>query len=479
MYLYLSIFFSTLGMFQFGFQSTVLNVPQTQIETFFKTTFQKRNLGNLSDSTASTLFSVATSLMLAGGILGALGTGWIGNKFGRRNGLISVQLVALSAAILGGLCDVCDSFEILFISRFMVGLTSGLFTGLVPLYVSEIAPVHLRGAAGTVCNLACTFGLLVAMVLGLKELMGGPNMWPYLLFLPTVPALIQLIFLPLMPESPSYLLINKRDLEQGKKALVRLRGTSNVDKEIQQILQESGNGENNFLENNLSVLQVLRSSKYWLPLFVCACIQLSQQTTGIVALVFYSTTFFEESGLGCSLSDWASISIGGIACTMTLVSVVLMEKLGRRTLHVYVGMTGMIICSIVLNFSLIEEGKNKNDNSTNIDCSDPNMDSGSDEITTYGILVVISTLAYVVLFDLGPASIPWLITAEMFEQAPRAAATSFTMFCNWTSQLIVALVFPQLQSALGSYSFLPFLFMLIVLWAILLVYFNQQSINRG
>ena len=86
-----------------------------------------------------------------------------------------------------------------------------------------------------------------------------------------------------------------------------------------------------------------------------------------------------------------------------------------------------------------------------------------------------SVLFYVVFFAVGPGSIPWMITSEMFGQAPRAAATSFAIFCNWISQLVVALVFPQLQSALGSYSFLPFLGMLILLWAILLFYFPETK----
>ena len=113
-YLYFSTFFASLGMFQFGYQATVLNVPQIQVEKFFKTIFSKRNLGNISDSTAITLFSVATSLTLAGGVFGALGSGWIGNKFGRRNGLIYLQLVVLSSASLGGICDVFNSFELFY-----------------------------------------------------------------------------------------------------------------------------------------------------------------------------------------------------------------------------------------------------------------------------------------------------------------------------------------------------------------------------
>ena len=490
MQIYMAILLATLGMLQFGYQIAVLNVPQTQIELFFKITFQKRNLGKLSDATATTLFSIATSLMLVGGILGALGTRWLGNTFGRKHGLVFIQLISLTSAALGVLCDVCKSFEMLFISRLLAGITSGLFTGLVPLYISEIAPVHLRGAAGTVSNLAVTAGLLSAMVLGLESILGSEKMWPYLLFVPAVPAIVQLLFLPLMPESPRFLLITKRNFVEGKNALVRLRGTLNVYEEVHEILQETrkdwGNrlydsmkdsNNNIYEEDNLTVWQVVCSSKYRLSLFVCACVQLSQQLTGISALILYSTTFFQGAGIGCNMSNLASITIGVILLVMTLVSVVLMEKLGRRTLHVYVGMTGMLICSLILNFALVQEYANEKKNTTTIDCSLLNTPRHpkTNDVSIYGKLVVISTLAFVVHFGLGPSSVPWLISSEMFGQGPRAAAASFTIFCNWTSQLVVALVFPQCQYYLGRYSFLPFLVVLTMLWAILLFYLPETK----
>ena len=489
MYLYLSIFFAVLGMWQFGYQSTVLNVPQTQIENFFKDTFQKRNWGELSDSMTNTLFSIATSLLLVGGIIGALATGWVGNKFGRKNGIIYVQLISIFSAALGGICKACNSFEILFLSRFLAGVSCGLFTGLVPLYVTEIAPLNLRGAAGTTCNLATTFGLVIGMVLGLKEIMGGPDMWPYLFFVPAGAAVVQLICLPFMPEAPSYLILNMKDMEEGKKALIKLRRTSKVDEEIHEILHETTSEENDdkesldddneqLIESKLSILQVLRTSKYWLPLFLCLCIQLSQQATGMIALIFYSTNFFHDAGLSLNVSNYASISVAVILFTMTGVSVFLMEKLGRRTLHVYVGMTGMLIFSIVLNFSLIMEGHNQNNNSTKVDYSDNNNTYSSGETSVWGILVIISTLSYVVVFGLGPASIPWLITPELFEPAPRAAATSLSIFSNWLAQLAVALTFPVLQHKIGNYSFLPFLVLLVILYIILLVYFPETK-NRS
>lgn len=89
------------------------------------------------------------------------------------------------------------------------------------MYVSEIAPVNIRGAMGTINQLSVTGGILVSMVLGLSEVLGTDKGWPILLALSAVPALVQLALLPLMPESPSFLISVKKDVDSGKKALER------------------------------------------------------------------------------------------------------------------------------------------------------------------------------------------------------------------------------------------------------------------
>ena len=87
--------------------------------------------------------------------------------------------------------------------------TAGLNTSLVPMYISEIAPLNLRGGLGTVNQLAVTVGLLTGQVLGVDYLLGTDDGWPYLLGIAVFPAILQLLLLPWCPESPRYLLITK------------------------------------------------------------------------------------------------------------------------------------------------------------------------------------------------------------------------------------------------------------------------------
>lgn len=92
----------------------------------------------------------------------------------------------------------------------------GLNTSLVPMYISEIAPLNLRGGLGTINQLAVTVGLLISQILGIENLLGSDDFWPYLLGTAIVPSILQLLLLPFCPESPRYLLITRQHEGQAR-----------------------------------------------------------------------------------------------------------------------------------------------------------------------------------------------------------------------------------------------------------------------
>ncbi|KPJ00075.1 Solute carrier family 2, facilitated glucose transporter member 3 [Papilio xuthus] len=95
------------------------------------------------------------------------------------------------------------------VQRLLIGINSGLNAGLAPLYLAEISPVSMRGSIGTVYQLVITITILLSQVLGLKGVLGTEWGWPWLLAVTVIPAAIQCATLPLCPESPKYLLLNK------------------------------------------------------------------------------------------------------------------------------------------------------------------------------------------------------------------------------------------------------------------------------
>lgn len=290
-FLALSIFTAILGMFQFGFNTGVVNAPQAEIEKFITQVYFERYGEEIEKGLVGTIFSLAVSAFLVGGMIGGLSGGWLANKSGRKRGLQLAQVLSISGAILSGCCKVGSSYEMLIIGRLLIGIACGLFTGLVPLYITEVAPVNIRGGMGTFNQLAVTTGIFLSMILGLNSVLGSGNNWPILVSLTAAPAILQSILLIFLPESPRYLILDKRDQDAGRIALRKLRGAeADIDEEIEEINAEAN--QNSDGETSLSVWQLLISPNLRLALFVTICMHLSQQLSGITAIFYYSTKFF-------------------------------------------------------------------------------------------------------------------------------------------------------------------------------------------
>uniref|UniRef100_A0A8D9BTA7 Glucose transporter type 1 n=2 Tax=Cacopsylla melanoneura TaxID=428564 RepID=A0A8D9BTA7_9HEMI len=433
-----TILSAMLGMFQFGYNTGVINAPQKEIETFVKNVYKERYLSELSEEGAKQLYSIAVAVFAIGGMLGGFSGGSLADRFGRKGGLLLNSFIGIAGGVLMGTTKFFRSYEILFIGRFVIGINCGLNTSLVPMYISEIAPLNLRGGLGTVNQLAVTLGLLISQILGIEQILGTDDGWPVLLGLTVLAPFLQLILLPVCPESPRYLLMNKMWEEEARKALRKLRGTTQIEVDIEEMRVEQIAQQG---ENSMSMSELLCSATLRQPLIIGVVMQLSQQFSGINAVFYYSTGLFESSGLATETAKFMTIGIGAIMVTMTIISIPLMDRMGRRTLHLY-GLGGMFIFSIFITISLLIK----------------------EMIDWMSYLAVISILGFVVFFAVGPGSIPWMITAELFSQGPRPAAMSIAVLVNWIANFVVGLGFPTLNNKLEEYTFLPFSVMLAGFW---------------
>ncbi|XP_066908043.1 glucose transporter type 1 isoform X2 [Halyomorpha halys] len=433
-----TILASMLGMLQFGYNTGVINAPENNIEKFMQDVYRYRNNKDLHLDSAKLMYSFAVSIFAIGGMIGGFIGGMVANKFGRKGGLLMNNILGIGGAVLMGFAKVAHSYEMLFFGRFIIGVNCGLNTSLVPMYISEIAPLNLRGGLGTVNQLAVTVGLLISQVLGIDEILGTDDGWPVLLGLAICPAILQLILLPICPESPRYLLITKQWEEEARKALRRLRASNQVEEDIEEMRAEQRAQQS---ESTISISELICSPTLRAPLIISVVMQLSQQLSGINAVFYYSTGLFVTSGLSEETAKDMTIGIGAIMVIMTLVTIPLMDRMGRRTLHLY-GLGGMFIFSIFITISfLIKE-----------------------MIDWMSYLSVVSTLMFVVFFALGPGSIPWLITAELFSQGPRPTAMSIAVLVNWLANFLVGIGFPTMQASLENYTFLPFSVLLAGFW---------------
>ncbi|CAG0906420.1 unnamed protein product, partial [Darwinula stevensoni] len=315
---------------------------------------------------------------------------------------------------------------------------SGLNTSLAPMYISEIAPLNLRGGLGVVNQLAVTVGLLLSMVLGIEQLLGTGEYWPYLFGMAVVPAVLQMVLLFVCPESPRYLLISKQREEDARKALRRLRNSPHIEADVEEMKAEDRAQQ---VEASVTMCELLSIKSLRMPLLIGVVMQLSQQLSGINVVFYYSTGFFKAAGLEDDIAKYSTIGVGIVMVLMTLVSIPLMDRAGRKTLHLY-GLGGMFIFSIFITISLLVRAM----------------------ISWINYLSVVSTLSFVVFFAVGPGSIPWMITAELFSTGPRPAAMSIAVLVNWLANFVVAIGSGRLQELLGDYNFLPFSVLLAIFW---------------
>lgn len=177
------------------------------------------------------------------------------------------------------------------------------------MYISEIAPLNLRGGLGTVNQLAVTIGLLLSQVLGVEQILGTNDGWPALLGLAICPAILQLILLPICPESPRYLLITKQWEEEARRALRRLRASNAVEEDIEEMRAEERAQQS---ESHMTTMEVICSPTLRAPLIIGIVMQLSQQLSGINAVFYYSTFLFTSAGLTEENAKFATIGIGAI-----------------------------------------------------------------------------------------------------------------------------------------------------------------------
>ncbi|KAM6928022.1 solute carrier family 2, facilitated glucose transporter member 1 [Xenentodon cancila] len=432
--LMLSVGAAVIGSLQFGYNTGVINAPQKIIENFINNTWSERYQEPISKSSLKAIWSISVSIFSIGGIVSSFSVGLFVNRFGRRNSMLMANILAFIAAALMGFSKMASSWEMLICGRFVVGLYSGLSTGFVPMYVGEVSPTSMRGALGTLHQLGIVVGILIAQIFGLEMIMGNGDLWPLLLGFTFIPAIIQCVLLPLCPESPRFLLINKNEENKAKTVLKKLRGTTDVSTDMQEMKEES---RQMMREKKVTIPELFRSPLYRQPLMIAVILQLSQQLSGINAVFYYSTYIFEKAGVEQPV--YATIGAGVVNTAFTVVSLFVVERAGRRSLHL-LGLLGMAISAVLMTIAL----------------------ALLEQLKWMSYLSIVAIFAFVAFFEIGPGPIPWFIVAELFSQGPRPSAFAVAVFSNWTANFIVGMCFQYIEELCGAYVFIIFTVLLLM-----------------
>ncbi|KAI6217454.1 Protein CBR-FGT-1 [Aphelenchoides fujianensis] len=348
--------------FQFGYNIGNVNAAGGFIKQWMADSHNRTFGSELNAHERDLLFSTAVSLLAVGGLIGGLLVGWLADTFGRRLSLHLNNILSISAAAFMTFAKVLDFYPLFHVGRFLIGINAGSWAsssstilasrrGLVPLFMTELSPIRLRGAFGSIPQLVVTISILLAQIVGLPQLFGTETRWPIIFALIFVPSVLQVIGLLFVPESPKYTLVFRHNHEQALRDLAKLRGSRDYAQlELRVIQNESAEQENKEKEVAASALPSA------LPLAVGprnVALMVAQQLSGINAAMFYSTEIFARSGLPGELAVFATIVMAALNVSVTMLSVYLVEhpRFGRRSLLI-IGKIGMACAGLGLVVSM-------------------------------------------------------------------------------------------------------------------------------
>ncbi|NWH20893.1 GTR9 protein, partial [Grus americana] len=421
----------------YGYNLAVVNSPAVHIKAFYNATWSQRYGHGLAPGPLTLLYSLTVSIFALGGLVGSLLVGVLVDRYGRNGTLSRSVLFVLMAGGFMGFSRELGSPEMVIIGRSIMGLYSGrccLGCG-----------ANLRGFLGLMPSIFICLGVFFAQVLGLPELLGKDRFWPLFLSVVVIPASLQLMLLHCFPESPRYLLIEKNDICEATKALHRFLGTPDVQDVIEEMKEEQRSLSSMEM---VSVWQLLRDrSVRWQTLSVVV-VNAGMQLSGIDAIWFYTNTIFENAGIPVSQIPYTTVGTGAIEVVAGLIGCFTIEKVGRRPL-IITGFCAMGICLAGITVSLL-------------------LQTDLPWMRYVSVACVVSIIAG---FCMGPAGVPFLMTAELFTQSHRPAAYIVGGSINWLCNFTVGFIFPFLQMSAGAFCYLVFcgICLLVALYVYLII----------
>jgi MFS transporter, SP family, galactose:H+ symporter len=366
---------------------------------------------------SATMQGILVAIVLAGAAIGAAGAGFLSDRFGRRRVILAAALLFVLGAVLSALAP---GLTVLLGGRFLVGLAIGIASMLTPLYLAEISPASDRGAVVSLNQLCITIGILVSYLVGFA-LASFPEGWRWMLGIGALPGLILAIGMLILPESPRWLAGHGRT-DDAAAVLGQLRGGADISEEFSVLRTDIA------LEGRqLASGRELFSARLRRPLVIGIGLAMFQQITGINTVIYFAPTIFETAGLpSAAISILATAGVGAVNVIMTIVSIRLIDRLGRRQL-LFWSLGGMALTLLVLA-GVFHGGA-----------------SGG-----LAWVAVASVAAFVGFFAIGLGPVFWLLIAEIFPLALRGRAMSLATVANWGFNLIVSVTFLDLVAVVGS-----------------------------
>ena len=411
---------ATIGGLLFGYDSGAVNGTQQGLTQAF----------NLD----STGLGFTVGSLLIGCAVGAFFAGRLADLVGRRSVMIMAALLFVVGALIQGLTDVHGLFVA---ARFAGGMAVGAASVLSPLYISEVAPANVRGRMSTVQQVMIITGLTAAFLVNyflarqagnsLGEI-AGTEAWRWMYLAQAAPALVFLIALFFIPESPRYLVSRGRD-EDALKVLTRLFGASAAERKIGEIRASFSS------DRRPSFADIASKTSGFRPI-VWAGIMLAtfQQFVGINIIFYYGETLWRLAGVSEAVALERNILSGVVSIAAVIAALLVIDKIGRKPL-LLIGSVGMAVTLGAMSWAFSGAAA---DASGNLVLSE-----------TAGLTALVAANLYVIFFNFSWGPVMWVMLGEMFPNQMRGSALAVAGLAQWGANYLVVQSFPAMADGLG------------------------------
>lgn len=416
----------SMGGLLFGFDTAVISGATTALVSEYSLTPETKGL--------------TVAIALVGTIIGALSTGWFGDRYGRRD-CIKVLAVLFFVSAMG--CAFAWNWHVLLAARFIGGLAIGGASVLVPTYISEISPARLRGRLVAAFQMNVVAGILLAYLsnwlIGMLGLEMGIE-WRVKLGVAALPAVLLFAGLLFVPRSPRWL------IKMGKK------------EEALKVLSQIGeeNGEETFREIEAALRQASASSedsklfrrKYFYPIMLAFFVGAFNQLAGINGLLYYLNDIFSLAGFDKGSGDFGAVCVGATNLVFTLLAMTVIDRFGRKFL-LLVGSVGTAACLLGVAW---------------IFYADTNQS-----------LLIWFLIGYIAFFAFSQGAVIWVYISEVFPTAVRAKGQSLGSFTHWLFCALVSFSFPIFAEWSRTVPFVFFAAMMVLQFFVVLFIFPETK----
>ncbi|MEL1240766.1 sugar porter family MFS transporter [Flavobacterium flavipallidum] len=407
---------SALGGLLFGYDWVVIGGAKPFYERFFDIT------------TSANLQAWAMSSALIGCILGAVVSGVISDKFGRKWPLLLSAFLFTVASLGTGLAS---SYWIFVVFRIIGGIGIGLASALSPMYIAEVAPSHLRGRFVSLNQMTLVIGILAAQIINLliaeevpvgvsdafiRASWNGQTGWRWMFFACAVPSVLFLLLAFTLPESPRWLMKAGKQ-EKAFPTLKKIGGEEYAREEMANIQATLDD-----VAEKVDFKAVL-NPKFRDVLLIGIVIAVFQQWCGINTVFNYAEEIFTAAGYGVSDTLFNIVITGTVNLVFTLVAMFTVDKWGRKKLMV-IGASGLAITYLLLGAAFYFELK--------------------------GVAVLSLVVVAIAIYAMSLAPITWVILSEIFPNRVRGAAMALATFSLWIACFILTYTFPLLNKSFGA-----------------------------